>query len=90
MHTGVETADNKMLQRIYGTAFFKKEDLTEHLRLLEEAKERDHRKIGKELNLFTDIHKRLVKVYHYGLPKGATIRRIIERYIVDKEAKSWL
>ena len=46
-------SDNKMLQRIYGTAFFKKEDLTEHLRLLEEAKERDHRKIGKELNLFT-------------------------------------
>ena len=46
-----------MLQRIYGTAFFKKEDLAEHLRLLEEAKERDHRKIGKELNLFTHSQK---------------------------------
>ncbi|MGM9921977.1 MAG: TGS domain-containing protein, partial [Bhargavaea sp.] len=45
-------SDNKMLQRIYGTAFFKKEDLEEHLRLLEEARERDHRKIGKELDLF--------------------------------------
>ena len=44
---------NKMLQRIYGTAFFKKDELQEHLRMLEEAKERDHRKIGKELNLFT-------------------------------------
>ena len=46
-----------MLQRIYGTAFFKKEDLEEHLRLLEEAKERDHRKIGKELDLFTEFTK---------------------------------
>src|SRR5690606_22986919 len=45
---------NKMLQRIYGTAFFKKEDLKEHLRILEEAKERDHRKLGKELSLFTN------------------------------------
>ena len=77
-------SDNKMLQRIYGTAFFKKEDLTEHLRLLEEAKERDHRKIGKELNLFT--HSQQVgQGLPLWLPKGATIRRIIERYIVDKE-----
>ncbi|MBB6445672.1 threonine--tRNA ligase [Bacillus benzoevorans] len=77
-------SDNKMLQRIYGTAFFKKEDLAEHLRLLEEAKERDHRKIGKELNLFTTSQK-VGQGLPLWMPKGATIRRIIERYIVDKE-----
>ncbi|RFU70719.1 threonine--tRNA ligase [Peribacillus saganii] len=77
---------NKMLQRIYGTAFFKKEDLEEHLRLLEEAKERDHRKIGKELSLFTS--SQLVgQGLPLWLPKGATIRRVIERYIVDKEER---
>ncbi|WP_338451408.1 threonine--tRNA ligase [Niallia oryzisoli] len=77
-------SNNKMLQRIYGTAFFKKEDLDEHLRLLEEAKERDHRKIGKELHLFA--HSQQVgQGLPLWLPKGATIRRIIERYIVDKE-----
>lgn len=79
-------SDNKMLQRVYGTAFFKKEDLEEHLRLLKEAKERDHRKIGKELNLFTN--SQLVgQGLPLWMPKGATIRRIIERYIVDKEIK---
>jgi threonyl-tRNA synthetase len=79
-------SDNKMLQRIYGTAFFKKEDLAEHLRLLEEAKERDHRKIGKELSLFTS--SQLVgQGLPLWLPKGATIRRVIERYIVDKEQR---
>ncbi|MFS0780638.1 threonine--tRNA ligase [Bacillus sp. 1P06AnD] len=79
-------SDNKMLQRIYGTAFFKKEDLAEHLRLLEEAKERDHRKIGKELNLFTSSQK-VGQGMPMWLPKGATIRRVIERYIVDKEQR---
>ncbi|MBM4762514.1 threonine--tRNA ligase [Bacillus sp. B15-48] len=77
-------SDNKMLQRIYGTAFFKKDDLAEHLRLLEEAKERDHRKLGKELNLFTSSQK-VGQGLPLWLPKGSTIRRIIERYIVDKE-----
>ncbi|MDP4107644.1 MAG: threonine--tRNA ligase [Bacillota bacterium] len=77
-------SDNKMLQRIYGTAFFKKEDLAEYLRLLEEAKERDHRKIGKELNLFT-TNQLIGQGLPLWMPKGATIRRIIERYIVDKE-----
>lgn len=76
---------NKMLQRIYGTAFAKKEELAEHLRLLEEAKERDHRKLGKELKLFTNSQK-VGQGLPLWLPKGATIRRIIERYIVDKEA----
>lgn len=75
---------NKMLQRIYGTAFFKKVELDEHLRLLEEAKERDHRKIGKELDLFFNSQK-VGQGLPLWLPKGATIRRVIERYIVDKE-----
>ncbi|NHM30554.1 threonine--tRNA ligase [Neobacillus terrae] len=79
-------SDNKMLQRIYGTAFFKKEDLAEHLRLLEEAKERDHRKLGKELSLFTTSQK-VGQGLPLWLPKGATIRRIVERYIVDKEER---
>ncbi|WP_301110199.1 threonine--tRNA ligase [Sporosarcina sp.] len=79
-------SDNKMLQRIYGTAFFKKDELKEHLRLLEEAKERDHRKIGKELNLFTNSQK-VGQGLPLWLPKGATIRRVVERYIVDKEER---
>ncbi len=77
-------SDNKMLQRIYGTAFFKKEELKHHLQMLEEAKERDHRKIGKELELFTTSQK-VGQGLPLWLPNGATIRRVIERYIVDKE-----
>ncbi|CAN2249606.1 threonine--tRNA ligase [Bacillus vallismortis] len=77
-------SNNQMLQRIYGTAFFKKTDLEEHLRMLEEAKERDHRKLGKELKLFANSQK-VGQGLPLWLPKGATIRRVIERYIVDKE-----
>ncbi|RDE32063.1 threonine--tRNA ligase [Parageobacillus thermoglucosidasius] len=77
-------SNNKMLQRIYGTAFFKKEDLDEYLRQLQEAKERDHRKLGKELELFMTSQK-VGQGLPLWLPKGATVRRIIERYIVDKE-----
>ncbi len=77
-------SDNKMLQRIYGTAFFNKEDLKTHLQMLEEAKERDHRRIGKELELFTN-NKLVGMGLPLWLPNGATIRRTIERYIVDKE-----
>jgi threonyl-tRNA synthetase len=79
-------SDNKMLQRIYGTAFFTKEELAAHMQMLEEAKERDHRKIGKELDLFMNSQK-VGQGLPMWLPKGATIRRIIERYIVDKEVK---
>ncbi|WP_416144438.1 threonine--tRNA ligase [Planococcus koreensis] len=79
-------SDNKMLQRIYGTAFFTKDELKAHLAMLEEAKERDHRKIGKELNLFMNSQK-VGQGLPMWLPKGATIRRIIERYIVDKEER---
>ena len=75
---------NKMLQRVYGTAFFKKAELNKHLQMLEEAKERDHRKLGRELSLFTNSEK-VGQGMPMWLPKGATIRRIIERYIVDKE-----
>lgn len=79
-------SDNKMLQRIYGTAFFKSADLKAHLKMLEEAKERDHRKIGRELNLFMNSQK-VGQGLPMWLPKGATVRRIIERYIVDKEER---
>ncbi|MEI4789174.1 threonine--tRNA ligase [Bacillus sp. FJAT-53060] len=79
-------SNNQMLQRIYGTAFFNKDDLNEHLRLLEEAKERDHRKLGKELKLFANSQK-VGQGLPLWLPKGATIRRVIERYIVDKEVR---
>ncbi|MEC1770605.1 threonine--tRNA ligase [Schinkia azotoformans] len=79
-------SNNKMLQRIYGTAFPKKAQLDEHLRLLEEAKERDHRKLGKELNLFT-VSQLVGQGLPLWLPKGATIRRQIERYIVDLEER---
>lgn len=77
-------SNNKMMQRVYGTAFFKQDDLDEFLRLREEAKERDHRKLGKELDLFT-LSSTVGSGLPFWLPKGATIRRIIERYIVDKE-----
>ncbi|REH74591.1 threonine--tRNA ligase [Staphylococcus felis] len=77
-------SDNKMLQRIYGTAFFDKKALKAHLKMLEERKERDHRRIGKDLELFTN--NQLVGAgLPLWLPNGATIRREIERYIVDKE-----
>ncbi|NMA89782.1 MAG: threonine--tRNA ligase [Amphibacillus sp.] len=79
-------SNNKMLQRIYGTVFNKQADLDEYLRLREEAKERDHRKLGKELGLFT-VSQKVGQGLPIWLPKGATIRRIIERYIVDIEEK---
>ena len=75
---------NKMLQRIYGISFPKASGLEEYLNLLEEAKQRDHRKIGKELELFM-THELVGSGLPLYLPNGATIRRILERYIVDKE-----
>lgn len=75
---------NKMLQRIYGISFTKKSELDDYLKMLEEAKERDHRKIGKDLNLFM-THKLVGAGLPLYLPDGATIRRILERYIQDKE-----
>ena len=60
--------NNKQLTRVYGISFPKQKELTEYLDLLEEAKKRDHRKLGKELELFTFL-KKLVKAYHYGYQK---------------------
>ncbi|MFA5470513.1 MAG: threonine--tRNA ligase [Acholeplasmataceae bacterium] len=77
-------SDNKMLVRIYGTSFYAKKDLDAHLNLLEERKLRDHRKLGKELDLFM-VSKEAGQGLPFWLPKGATIRRVIERYITDVE-----
>ncbi|MBC2256121.1 threonine--tRNA ligase [Listeria ivanovii] len=79
-------SNNKMLQRIYGTAFFDKNGLKEFIQMQKEAKERDHRKLGKELELFTNSIE-VGQGLPLWLPKGATIRRVIERYIVDKEER---
>ena len=75
---------NKMLQRIYAISFPKASQLEEHLALLEEAKSRDHRKIGKELELFM-THELVGSGLPMYLPNGATVRRLLERYIQDKE-----
>lgn len=75
---------NQMLQRIYGTAWTKKIELDEHLQQLEEAKERDHRKIGKQLKYFT-FSQEVGQGLPLWLPNGATVRRIIERYMIDLE-----
>ena len=76
--------ENDSMQRIYGISFPKASQLEEHLRLLEEAKERDHRKIGKELELFM-THELVGSGLPMYLPNGAKIRMLLERYIVDKE-----
>jgi threonyl-tRNA synthetase len=75
---------NEMLQRIYGTAWATKEALKEHLRRLEEAKKRDHRKLGQELGLFM-VSDAIGPGLPLWLPKGALVRSILERYIVDLE-----
>ena len=75
---------NKMLQRIYAISFPKASQLQEHLDFLEEVKQRDHRKIGKDLEIFM-THKLVGSGLPMYLPNGATIRRILERYIQDKE-----
>ena len=77
---------NKVLQRIYGVCFDDKENLEKHLELLEEAKERDHRKIGKELDLFMG-HELVGPGLQMWLPNGATVRIELENYIRDKELK---
>lgn len=78
---------NKQLTRIYGTSFFTAKDLKAHLNILEERKERDHRKLGKELDLFL-ISNEVGQGLPFWLPKGATIRRVIERYITDVEIRA--
>ena len=77
---------NKMLTRIYGTAFKTKKELDEYIKMQEEAKKRDHRKLGKKLDLFVFSEE-----VGPGLPllteKGATIRRKLERFVIDEEIK---
>jgi threonyl-tRNA synthetase len=75
---------NKQLQRIYGTAFFTPKDLQDYLNRLEEAKRRDHRRLGKELELFT-VSEVVGAGLPLWLPKGATIRRLLEEYILERE-----
>jgi threonyl-tRNA synthetase len=75
---------NKQLQRIYGAAFFTQKELDDYLNRLEEAKKRDHRKLGKELELFT-VNEAVGAGLPLWLPKGATIRRLLEEYILEKE-----
>jgi threonyl-tRNA synthetase len=78
-------SDNKQLTRIYGTVFFSKEELDEHLKLLEERKKRDHRKLGKQLDLF------MISEYGPGfpfwLPNGMTLRRELENFWYDVHLK---
>jgi threonyl-tRNA synthetase len=77
---------NPMLWRIYGTAFFSKEELEEHLKRLEEIKKRDHRKLGKELELFT-IEEEIGPGLVIWLPKGAVVRNLIENFWKEEHFK---
>ena len=79
-------AKNKMLQRIYGVCYENEEDLLNHLQELEEAKERDHRKIGKEQELYMN-HELVGAGMPLWLPNGALIRKQLENYIYEKEQK---
>ncbi|ABS39452.1 threonine--tRNA ligase [Clostridium botulinum] len=77
---------NKMLQRIYGTAFTKKSELDEYLNMIEEAKKRDHRKLGKELDLFS-IHEE-GPGFPFFHPKGMIVRNILESFWREKHTKA--
>lgn len=77
-------SENQMLQRIYGTAFWNKDDLEAELQRREEAKERDHRRIGADMDLFFTSQE-VGAGLPVWLPNGAAIRRTLERYIVDRE-----
>jgi threonyl-tRNA synthetase len=78
---------NQMLTRIYGTAFFDKKELKQHLERIEEAKRRDHRKLGKELKLFT-IQDEIGPGLPLWQPRGALLRRLIEDYWKDAHYRS--
>ena len=77
---------NKMLQRIYGTAFSNKEELEAHLTQLEEAKKRDHNKLGRELELFT-TSELIGQGLPILLPKGARVIQLLQRFVEDEEQK---
>ncbi|MDX2038050.1 MAG: threonine--tRNA ligase [Isosphaeraceae bacterium] len=75
--------DRKMLQRVYGTAFFDKKELDAHLARIEEAKKRDHRRLGKELGLFT-ISPLVGSGLILWMPKGAIVRGILENFLKEQ------
>ncbi|WP_262314841.1 threonine--tRNA ligase [Lacticaseibacillus parakribbianus] len=77
-------SSNPMLQRIYATAYYKAAELEDDAKRRQEAKERDHRNIGRDLDLFF-VDPKVGAGLPYWMPNGATIRRVIERYIIDKE-----
>ncbi len=82
--------NNKMLTRIYGTAFPKKADLDEHLERLEEAKKRDHNKLGREMGIFTTVDY-IGQGLPIMLPKGAKILQILQRFVEDHEdSHGWM
>ncbi len=82
--------NNKMLTRIYGTAFPKKTDLDEYLERLEEAKKRDHNKLGRELGIFTTVDY-IGQGLPIMLPKGAKILQILQRFVEDHEdSHGWM
>lgn len=76
-------SDRKMLQRVYGTAFFDKKDLEAHLAQVEEAKKRDHRRLGKDLGLFT-ISPLVGSGLILWMPKGAIVRGVLENFLKDE------
>ncbi len=81
---------NKMLQRIYGTAFLKKSDLEEHLAAVEEARKRDHNKLGRELDIFTTVDV-IGQGLPVMLPKGTKILQTLQRWVEDvEEANGWM
>ena len=77
---------NKMLQRVYAYAFPDKKQLNEHIAMLEEAKKRDHNKLGRELELFTTVDY-IGQGLPIMLPKGAKVLQILQRFVEDEEAK---
>jgi threonyl-tRNA synthetase len=79
-------SDNKQLTRVYGTSFFKKEDLDEHLHMLEERKKRDHRKLGKELDLF--MLSEFGPGFPFWLPNGMVLRRELENFWYEEHVKA--
>ncbi len=77
---------NKMLQRVYVYAFADKKQLNDHIAMLEEAKKRDHNKLGRELELFTTVHY-IGQGLPILLPKGAKVIQLMQRFVEDEEAK---
>ncbi len=80
-------SSREMLQRVYGTSWYTKEDLDQYLEMLKERKERDHRKLGKELGIFM-LDEKAGQGLPIWLPKGYTVRRVLEDYVYELERRS--